>query len=57
MPRNCIESDILKALGGTEEQCQGSQLEILNDIVAIMGGVVTNKGSRNQLLKDILAAS
>ncbi len=55
--RNCIESDILKKLGGTDLQCQGTQIEILNDIVVIMGGVPTNPDSRNSLLNDILNLS
>ena len=55
--RNCIESDILKRLGGTDLQCQGTQIEILNDIVDILGGTVTSKTSRNKLFEDILLAS
>lgn len=55
--RNCIESDILENLGGTDLQCQGTQIEILNDIVDILGGTVTNKTSRNKLFEDILLAS
>ena len=55
--RNCIESEILKRLGGTDLQCQGTQIEILNDIVDILGGTVTNKTSRNKLFEDILLAS
>ena len=54
--RNCIESDILKKLGGTELQCQSTQIEILNYIVVIMGGTVTDPHNRNTLLKDILTA-
>jgi len=27
--RNCIEADVLKVLGGTYLQCQGTQIEIL----------------------------
>jgi hypothetical protein len=55
--RNCIEADILNSLGGTNEQCQGTQIEILNNIVEILGGTVTNNISRNQLLEDILTVS
>jgi hypothetical protein len=54
MIRNCIESDILKALGGTDLQCSGTQLEILNSILVVMGGSPTNQYNRNQLLIDIL---
>ncbi len=57
MIRNCIEADILKKLGGTDLQCQGTQLEILNDIVVIKGGTATNSESRNALLEDILTLS
>ena len=53
--RNCIEADILKKLGGTDLQCSGTQIEILKDIVIIMGGTATKPNSRNQLLRDILA--
>lgn len=54
--RNCLESEILAALGGTDKQCEGTQVEILNDIVDILGGTVTNQNSRNALLNDILNA-
>ena len=54
--RNCIESDILKALGGTDLQCQGTQIEILGDIVTKLGGTVTDPRSRNGLLGDVLAS-
>jgi len=54
--RNCIESDILKKLGGTDLQCRGTQIEILNDIVDILGGTVTNQHNRNSLFNDILNA-
>jgi len=53
--RNYIEADILKKLGGTDLQCSGTQIEILNDIVIIMGGTPTNPNNRNKLLRDILA--
>ena len=55
--RNSIESKVLKKLGGTDEQCLGTQIEILNDIVEILGGTVTNKTNRNKLFEDILLAS
>jgi hypothetical protein len=55
--RNCLESDILKMLGGTDLQCEGTQTEILNDIALVMGGTVTNPDSRNELLEDILSVA
>jgi hypothetical protein len=55
--RNCIEADILKKLGGSDLQCSGTQIEILNDIVIIMGGTPTRPHNRNALLRDILALS
>jgi len=55
--RNCTESDILKALGGTELQCKGTQAEILNNIITELGGTATGKANRNDLLRDILALS
>ena len=55
--RNCIEADVLKVLGGTDLQCQGTQIEILTDIVTIMGGTATQKDSRNDLFEVILATT
>ena len=56
MIRNCIEADILKKLGGTDLQCQGTQIEILRDIVSIKGGIPVSR-SRNVLLQQILTLS
>ena len=53
--RNCLEAGILAALGGTDEQCAGTQNEVLADIVTLSGGTPTSS-TRNGLLDEILEA-